>query len=353
MSVPEAPRRGPSMEAWVGLYLLLYLPNVMLTRWVTTTDHLDLGRPLTGLETLPASLIFNWIATYLFIWLSGWHRDANRVQFAGFSIPFPTKLTFLSGLGTALVLFTVPLSFTIRDVSIPFIQLIMRGDILIIAPLVDFAFGKKVRWWSWVALAMVAAALVITLADRGGLKLPPIAIATIVLYTIGYFLRLMVMNKLSKTGDPATVRRYFVEEKVIALPLSVAALAAVSASGLGGQAGELSWGFVAVWSDPVIWPLLLIGLTLAAIGVVAIIILLDPKENAYCVALERAASLVAGVGGAVLLAWLFGQKMPRTAELMGAAILIAAIVLLSVAPRLAAARALRRARARDIAIINS
>ena len=48
----------------------------------------------------------------------------------------------------ALVLFTVPLSFTFEGVSVPFIQLIMRGDILIIAPIVDLLFGRKVRWWS-------------------------------------------------------------------------------------------------------------------------------------------------------------------------------------------------------------
>ena len=63
------------------------------------------------------------------------------------------------------------------------------------------------------------------------------------------------------------------------------------------------------------------------------LILLDPRENAYCVPLERAASLVAGVGGTILLAWFFGGAMPRSAELVGAAILIGAIVLLSVAPR--------------------
>jgi hypothetical protein len=132
------------------------------------------------------------------------------------------------------------------------------------------------------------------------------------------------------------VRRYFVEEKMIALPLSVVALAAVSAAGFGEQAGELTYGFFDVWTDPVILPLFLIGATLAMIGVVAIIILLDPNENAYCVPLERAASLVAGVGGAVLLAWFFGGKMPRPAELAGAAILIAAIALLSLAPRFSA-----------------
>ncbi|MDB5670271.1 MAG: hypothetical protein JWO25_1230 [Alphaproteobacteria bacterium] len=81
-------------------------------------------------------------------------------------------------------------------------------------------------------------------------------------------------------------------------------------------------------------PLALIGITLTIISIFAIIILLDARENAYCVPLERAASLVAGIGGSVLLAWIWKLPMPRPAELVGAAILIAAIVLLSVAPRL-------------------
>jgi hypothetical protein len=322
------------LEGFVALYLLAYLPNVMITRWVTTIVHPGLGRPLTGLETLPASLIINMVLTWAFIWLSGWHRDARGVSLGSFRLPVPDRWTFLSGIGTSFILFTVPLSFTIPNVSIPFMQLLMRGDILLIAPLVDLMFRRRVRWWSWTALVMVLAALVITLTDRGGFNLPPLAVLTIVLYTIGYFLRLFVMTKISKSGDPASVRRYFVEEKMVALPLSVIVLGLISASGIGGQSGELGWGFVSVWTDRVMWPLFGIALTLTIISILAIIILLDPRENAYCVPLERAASLVAGVGGSVLLAWGWGLRMPRVAELLGAGILIAAIVLLSLAPRL-------------------
>jgi len=324
------------IEAAVGLYLLVYLPNVILTRLATAGINPQLGRPLTGLEILPASLIVSLVLTYAFIWLSGWYRDAHRVTVGRARVPWPTRWTMLSGAGTALILFTVPLSFTIQNVSIPFIQLLMRGDILIIAPLVDTVFGRRVRWWSWLALAMVMVALLITLFDRGGLRLPPIAAVTVVLYTLGYFLRLFVMTKVSKSGDPASVRAYFVEEKIIALPFAVAVLALLSVLGLGGQSGELRFGFVQVWSDPVIWQIVWIGLTLTVLSVLSIMILLDPRENAYCVPLERAASLIAGVGGAVLMAWLWGQTMPRSSELIGAAILIAAICVLSLAPRLSA-----------------
>jgi len=336
-------RRGFPLEGYVLLYFLFYLPNIMVTKLVTTLPHHALGRPLTGLETLPASLILNTLMTYGFIWWSGWYRDANRVQVGGRSIPFPTCYTALSGVGTALIIFTVPLSFTFKDVSIPFIQLLMRGDILIIAPLVDLLFGRKVRWWSWTALVMVAVALSITLNARGGLHLPPLAIATVALYTLGYFLRLMAMTRVSKTGDPASIRKYFVEEKIIALPVSVAILAAISAAGFGDQAGELGFGFVGVWADPLILWLAVIALTLTIVSVFSAIILLDARENAYCVPMERASSLLAGITAAALLAWGWGLRAPTGAELTGAAILIAAIVLLSVAPRLKPAMTAARA----------
>jgi drug/metabolite transporter (DMT)-like permease len=321
------------LEWIVALYFLSYLPNILLTKLATSRVHPELGRPLTGLETLPSTLIVNMLLTLLFIWLSGWHRDAHGLQVGGARLPVPTRYTALSGIGTALVLFTVPLSFTFTDVSIPFIQLLMRGDILLIAPLVDLIFRRRVRWWSWTALVIVAVALAFVVRQRGGFHLPPLAIATVVLYTIGYFLRLAVMTHVAKSGDAAGVRRYFVEEKIIALPMSIVVLALVSLAGLGNQAGELHWGFTAVWNDPVIWPLLGVAFTLTIVSVFAAIILLDKSENTYCVPLERSSSLLAGLVAAYLLHWAWGLPRPTTAELIGALLLISAILLLTLAPR--------------------
>ena len=112
-----------SLEFFVLLYFLSYIPNVLITKLVTSTVHPLLGRPLTGLETLPASLLLNLVLTYCFIGWSGWHRDAHGVQLGKLRLPRPTLYTALSGVGTALVLFTVPLSFTFTVVSIPFISL--------------------------------------------------------------------------------------------------------------------------------------------------------------------------------------------------------------------------------------
>ncbi len=324
---------GP-LELILFMYFVSYLPNIILTKLATSMPRADLGRPLTGLETLPSTLIMNMVLTYLFIWLSGWHRHAHGHQLGPVRVPVPTRYTFLSGIGTALVLFTVPLSFTLTDVSIPFIQLLMRGDILIIAPLVDLMFKRRVRWWSWTALVIVALALTLVVKQRGGFHLSALAIATVVLYTIGYFLRLAVMTRIAKRGDPDMVRQYFVEEKVIALPMSILALAALSLAGFGTQSGELTFGFIEVWTDPVFWPLAGAAVTLTIVSVFAAIILLDPHENSYCVPLERSTSLVAGLSAAFILYWIWDMPRPTGTEVLGSALLIGAIVLLTVAPKL-------------------
>jgi hypothetical protein len=117
--------------------------------------------------------------------------------------------------------------------------------------------------------------------------------------------------------------------------MSVLALAAVSWMGLGSQAGELSWGFTRAWSDGVFGLLAGGGFTLTIISVFAAIILLDPRENSYCVPLERSSSLLAGLAAAFALHAWWGQPMPTGSELIGAALLLAAILLLTLAPRFA------------------
>jgi hypothetical protein len=321
-----------SLESVVGLYFLSYLPNIIILKHITSHADPLVGRPLTGLETLPASMVMNLVMTLVFVWMAGWYRDAHQVSVGKVSLPVPTFYTALSGVGTAFVLFTVPLSFTFTNVSIPFIQLLMRGDILIIAPLVDLMFGRKVRWWSWVALVLVAAALLVVIRQRGGFHLPPIAWLTVGLYTTGYFIRLAVMTRVAKNGEPGSVRRYFVEEKMVALPLAILALGAISASGFGGQSGQLEFGFIEVWTHPVIWQLFLAALTLSIISVFAVLILLDARENTYCVPMERASSLVAGTAAAFILHWIWGYPAPTGVEVIGAALLIGAIVLLAMAP---------------------
>lgn len=326
--------RKTPLEVITLLYMLAYIPYMVITKRLASTPAADLGRPLSGLEILPATTILSGIFTLAFCWAFGWWRAAHQSQLGPFRVATPSRWTFISGLCTGLVLFTVPMSLTFEGVSIPFIQLLMRGDVLILAPLVDLVSGRKVRWYSWVALLLVATGLFFTIRQRGGLHLPPLAIATVILYTIGYFGRLAVMTKVSKTGDPESVKAYFVEEKLVGIPFAVVMLAAIPLVGLGAQANALDYGFVDVWTSAQLPAIVALAALLFVVSVFAAVILLDPRENTYCVPLERSASIIAGIAAAFVLAWLYGLPSPTGAEIVGALLMIAAVVLLSVGPRL-------------------
>ena len=334
---PDRGFRGISIELLAALYLASYVPYATLTRWLATIPYAPLGRPLTGLEVLPAVIILSGVMTYLFIGASGWWREAHRGRALGVSFPRPTRWTLLSGAGAALLLFTVPLSFTFRNVSIPFMQLLMRGDVLIAAPLVDFLLGRRVRWFSWVALALVAAGLAITIDSRGGLYLPPLAIVTIALYTLGYLVRIFAMTRIAKTGDPRATKGYFVEEQLVAIPLALLGLAALSVARLGSQGHQLQFGFVAAWVSGLVPYFMVLAALLFFISIFALLILLDRRENTFCVPFERSSSVLAGLAATYLLAAMAMGALPSKAEVAGALFLILAIVLLSLAPRLASA----------------
>jgi hypothetical protein len=316
------------------MYFAAYVPYAVLTRWLATVTFAPLGRPLTGLEVLPAATILSGVVTFAFAWASGWYRDAHQLRALGGEWPAPTRWTLLSGIGTALLLFTVPLSFTFKGVSIPFMQLLMRGDVLLIAPLVDLMFGRRVRFFSWIALVLVAIGLWLTIRSRGGLYLPPLAIVTVVLYTLGYFVRLAVMTKTAKRDDARSTKGYFVEEKMVAIPLAVLALALISVSGIGSQKGELEFGFVGVWSSNQMGYISILAVLLVGLSIFSVLILLDKRENTFCVPLERSASILAGIAAAFVLSLMGLGPLPTGAEVAGASLLIVAIVLLSVGPRL-------------------
>ena len=329
------------MPLWLVslLYMASYVPYITITRWLATSPAEQLQRPLTGLEILPASLILSALWTYLFVWRAGWWRAAHSTRVVGLQWPRPTRWTALSGVGTALILFTVPLSFTFEGVSIPFMQLLMRGDLLLIAPLVDLLGRRKVRWYSWVALLLVAVAMLVTVGERRGFQLPLLAWLTLALYTVGYFVRLWVMTRIAKTGTSESIKMYFVEEKLVGIPLAVLLLALLSSVGDGAAGSQLSFGFVQVWASPELAAITALSVLLFVVSVFSVVILLDKRENSFCVPMERSASILAGVIATFVLSLFFGRKAPTSAELLGAALLVAAITLLSFGPSIDARRA--------------
>ena len=281
--------RDPPIEVLSILYLLSYVPYATLTRWLATIPYAPLGRSLTGLEELPAVIVMSGLLTYLFVWLKGWWREAH----------------------SSLVL------------------------------------GRRVRWYSWIALGLVAVGLIITIHARGGLYLPVLAIVTIVLYTLGYLLRLLMMTHVAKSGDTRASKGYFVEEQLVAIPLALAGLALLSIFHLGDQGNQLEFGFVRVWASAQLPYLVVLAALLFFISIFAVMILLDRRENTFCVPFERSASILAGLAATYVLAAMNLGALPSDAEVGGAVLLILAIALLSLAPRFTAPTPAPVAQSRD------
>lgn len=137
------------------------------------------------------------------------------------------------------------------------------------------------------------------------------------------------MTKVGKSGDPDTVHSYFVEEKVVAFPVSLVALGLLSAIAFGSQSEELRFGFVDVWSSNQLGWIGILAVLLMVISVFSILILLDTRENTFCVPIERSASILSGIAAAFVLAHMGIGARPTAAETGGAALLIAAIFVLS------------------------
>jgi len=323
----DKPRRVWPIEAVTAVYIVIWIPYIALTRMLTTVG----GKPLAGLQILPLQIMATAVSIYFFLYLAGWWRSAHRLSNG---LPWPTRWTALSGLATSLILTTVPLSLTFRDVSIPFAQLLMRGDVLIIAPLVDWLSGRKVRWYSWTALGIVLVGFVVTVWGRGTLHLPLACIIAVVLYVFAYFTRLAIMTRKAKRDDPAVLQAYFVEEQMVSYPATLLLLLLGAVVLPTDQASQIQWGFTSIWGHPGVFLLALTGMLTAIIGIVAALILLNPRENSYCVPLERSSSVLGGLVAAYVLAFVFRTPAPSATELTGAFLLIAAIVLLAVAPRL-------------------
>lgn len=313
------------LEVVVPLYLLVQAGYVVLTR-LSSDDGAG------GLAILPYSLLVFLVLTFGFIWLSGWHRDAHQRRILGISLPVPARETLFSGIGSAMMLCSIPMSYSLAGVSIPLILVLLRGGVLAAAPLVDLVHRRRIHWASLSALLLVAAALVVVLHGQGGSALSPLALLTVTLYNAGFLLRLEMMTRIAKRGDAAQTRRYYVEEKLVALPLALIAL-----TGIVVLAADVPGGFAGIiglrWTPMLLAAALAMGIAMAVASLLTSLILLNARENSFCVPLERASSLLAGMAAAWLLHWHWQQLAPTAAEMGGAGLLFVAIALLALARR--------------------
>jgi drug/metabolite transporter (DMT)-like permease len=308
-------------------YFGCYVPYSAITKALTSSGIRD-GVTATGLSLLPIMTLASMLSMLVTLSALGWWRYARP---PGQRWPRPNRWTFLSGIATATIVVTTTLAYTFEGVSLLFVMLVMRGGVLVLAPIVDLMASRAIRWFSWVALGLSLVSLASTFATRPGV-VPLLCALDLALYLAAYFVRLRLMARLGKSEDRDTRRRYFVEEQMVATPAAVALLAVLAMVGPAAFVAPLRAGFLELWTDSTGAWVVLAGVCSQGTGVFGGLLLLDASETTYCVPLNRAASILGGLGAAAGLALLFDQPAPSSWELLGAGLLVAAIAVLWIGP---------------------
>lgn len=331
--------RAVSIWALAFGYFACYVPYSALTKAVSSGLLEILDGPISGFELLPISTATSLLGMLTFITVAGWWKYAGRKQLFGIEFPCPNRWTLLSGVATSAVIATTTLAYSFSGVSIVFMMLLMRGGVLVLAPIVDSISGRHVRWFSWAGLALSLGALVAAFLKKMGFMLTTIAMVDVAIYLVSYFIRLRFMSRLAKSDDPTDSKRYFVEEQMVATPVVVAALALLALIGEGEMMLAIRRGYTSVFEAGVGVHVILIGLLSQGTGIFGGLILLNRQENTFCVPVNRSSSILAGVIASYSLTVFLGKSPPSPYELVGAALIIGAILFLTIPPMLARRRA--------------
>src|SRR6185369_8456603 len=260
-------KRRYSLLIWgLGLgYFLTYTPYSGLTKALSSGLLPATHGAVKGTVLLPVSAIATLIGMFGFITVRGWWKYAGRREFFGVSVPFPRRLTFLSGICMATIMGTTTLAFTFAGLSIVLVLVLLRAGTLIIAPVVDRIVGRRVRWFSWAAMLFSLWAVLIAISDAASYKLTIAAALDITAYLAAYFYKFQFMSRLAKNNDRTTTLRYFVEEQMVASPLLVIALSVLAFFGAGDVMLAFRTGLTSFLLTPAAIYAALVGLCYAAL----------------------------------------------------------------------------------------
>ena len=324
-------KRRYNLQIWgLGLgFYLFYTPYSGLTKALSSGLLPGTNGLVKGAVLLPLSAIGTVIGMLGFITAMGWWKYAGRREFFGVSVPFPRRLTFLSGVCMATIMGTTTLAFTFGGLSIVLVLVLLRGGTLIIAPIVDHIVGRRVRWFSWTAMFVSLAAVLVVLSDAANYILTTAAIIDIAAYLAAYFFKLQFMSRLAKTEDRATTLRYFVEEQMVASPLLVLTLMVLAAIGTGDVMLGFRTGLTTLLTSPAAIYALFVGFFYAALCVCTTLIFLDRRENTFCMPMHCGSSMLSGFTATAILAYWYGQSSPTMAQTLSAGFIAVALGFLS------------------------
>jgi protein-tyrosine-phosphatase len=325
------PKRRYGLTIWaLGLgYYVSYTPYSGLTKALSTGLLTSSHSPVKGPVLLPVSVIATVIGMFGFITVMGWWKYAGRREFFGIQVPFPRRLTFFSGVCLATIMATTTLAFTFGGLSIVLVLVLLRGGTLVIGPIVDRIVGRRVRWFSWAAMFVSLAAVLVVLSDASSYTLTVAALIDVAAYLAAYFFKLQFMSRLAKTEERAATLRYFVEEQMVASPLLVIVLIVLAFVGEGDVMLGFREGLTTFVTTPAAFFAALVGLSYAALCVCTTLIFLDRRENTFCVPMHCGSSMLSGFTATAILAYFFSQSSPTAAQNVSAGLIAVALGFLS------------------------
>jgi protein-tyrosine-phosphatase len=307
--------------AFAAGLVIFYTPYAGLTKAVTEGLVPGVPKGLVGLEILPAAILGTVLMVPLNLTIFGWWKYAS----------LPSPAVALSGFGLALIIGTTTVLYTFHGISIVLALILMRCGLLIMGPLVDLLFGRRVRWFSWTAFAVSLGALGVALLVATDYSLPLLAALALSFYLLGYALRTPCMTKVAKVKDTGVTLRYFVQEILVTIVLLPLIPAGMALFGTGSASHALRRGFTTFWIEhpAAVVPVLLIGVFYALHNIFGTLIYLDCRENTFCIPLFCGASFLAGYAAILLLSVFFHFHAPPMSQLVSSGMIAFALVLLS------------------------
>lgn len=330
LSFAQKIKEHPNIWLLAFGYFFFYTPYSAMTKALSKGLLPGSTGSISGFELLPTVIIGTLIMFLLIITMMGWWKHAGRVKVFGFGIPFATsKWTFFSGVGAAAIIATTTLAYTFEGISIVFAALLMRGGVLLMAPLWDTFYKREVRWYSWVAFGLSFIALIMLFSEKGGYLLTLIAALNILTYLSGYFFRLRFMTGKVKVNSKAVSYKFFIEEMLAAMSVLLVVPLILALIGQGTIMQELRYGFTTFIQSNLAIPALIIGALYSCLYIFGTRIYLDHRENTFCIPINRCSSLLAGVVASFILGFIFNESFVSSMQLISASVLIISILFLS------------------------
>ncbi|WP_461304666.1 arsenate reductase/protein-tyrosine-phosphatase family protein [Aureisphaera sp.] len=311
-------------------YFAFYVPYSGMTKLLSKGMFSETGNSISGAELLPAVLMGTVLGFILILLFTGWWKYAGKINILGLKVPFAThRFTFFSGIATAVIIATTTLAYSFTGISIVFAALLMRGGVLLMAPFIDKVYKRKIQWYSWLAFGLTLFSLLIVFSEKAAYNLSMAAGVNIIAYLSGYFFRLQFMTYSAKTKDKNSNYKFFVEEMLSAALVILILPAILALMATGGFLLQIRDGYTLFLKTGLLPVAMGIGLLYAGLYIFGSRIYLDKRENTFCIPINRAMSLQAGVVAALILTMVFETPFYSPMQITGAIFLMLAIFALS------------------------